>query len=210
MRAYHTAVFGDSGSGKTTLLRETHAKFQGYSVWIDHDDVGGISGRDLEDAATVRSIAELKRADAHRIRFVVDDPRAALEDLRPIATSIYERTGWPCQVVIDEVQNVMPDGEDISTGNTCAQMLHEDRDQGVKLLIGSQDPQDVEYSPIKQARYLTWVGPPSPFHEGFRSYYRIDADVFPTERFQYVVWEKGRTPFEWEEVYRGQTDPAFS
>lgn len=210
MDGFHTLVVGDSGTGKTTLLREAFDTFRGFCIWIDHDGAGGISGRSIDDATTVRSVDGLRQADATRIRFQCDDPVAALEAIRPVAKSIYERTGWPVQVVVDEGQDVMPEGADSASGNPLAEMLHQDRDDGVKVLIGTQDPQDLEYGPIKQCRYFVWVGPPSPFHRGFKDHYQLPGGEFPTERFEYVVFERGKTPFQWSAEYRARTAEGYS
>lgn len=208
MKAYHSLVVGDSGEGKTTLMREVHAGFNGYSVWIDHDGVGGIDGRAMDGAVTVSSLAELRRAQGTRIRYQCSDPEKAVGAIREHCKGVYDRTGYPVQVIVDEAQNAMPDGEDAASGNQLAKMIHEDRDDGVKVVIGSQDPQDLEYGPIKQCKYIVWVGKPHPMHRGFARYYDLLDAGLPTEQYNYVVFEKGPS-FNWIESYRGETDPSF-
>lgn len=208
MRAFHTAVVGDSGEGKTTLLREIHDNFDGYSVWIDHDGVEGIDGRQGEGYVTVDSVRGLKAAQGTRIRFRCDGPKEAVANVREHLRGVYERTGYPVQVIVDEAQNAMPEGEDHDSGNQLAAMLHEDRDKGVKVVVGSQDPQDLARGPVKQCRYMVWVGVPHPNHKGFARYYNLLSLDMPEERFKYVVWEKGPN-FEYQEAYRGETKASF-
>lgn len=208
MDCYHTCVVGDSGEGKTTLLREYHADFRGYSVWIDHEGVEGIDGRQGEEYATVESVRELQSVSATRIRFRTSDPTTALERCRDHLRGVYDRTGYPVQVIVDEAQGVMPEGDDYDSGNVLAKMLHEDRDDGVKVVPASQDPQDLARKPIKQCRYLTWVGVPHPNHKGFARYYDLVNADLPTERFEYVVFEKA-PGFRWEAQWRDTTDPSY-
>lgn len=209
MKAYHTLVVGDSGEGKTTLMREAHDNFEGYSIWIDHDGVGGIDGRQGQRYDTVPSVAALRASDATRIRFVASDPVKALEAVRPDAKKVYDRTGYPVQVVVDETQGVMPEGDDYDSGNVLAQMLHEDRDAGLKVLMGTQDPQDIARKPTKQCKYMVWVGVPHPDHLGFARYHRMQDLEMPEERFKYAVFEKGSN-FNWDVAYRGETKREYA
>ncbi|WP_058826721.1 ATP-binding protein [Haloferax sp. Q22] len=211
MDRYHVTVVGDSGSGKTTFLREMHDTFPGLSIWIDDTDAGGISGRDLDDATTVYSAAEARRATASRIRWVCDDAMEVIEHVRAIAHNYHERTGYPVQVVVDEAHRHLPDSESESSAkvNTLAAMLHEDRDKGVKVVIASQDPQDFYYPPVKQCKYLVWVGPPSTFHRGFIRYYNLkdlDGEGLPSERWEYVVIRPTEPP---RAVYHGETREVY-
>lgn len=210
MKAYHTIVVGDSGAGKTTLLREIHAEFAGYSVWIDHNGVSGIDGRAGEGYTTVSSVAELKAANGTHIRYQCSDPVKAVGAIRGHLKGVYDRTGWPVQVVIDEAHAALPDSDKSAAGegHPVAKMLHEDRDDGLKVVLGTQDPTEFYYPPIKQAAYIVWCGAPSPFHDGFARYYSLPKSELPTENFQYVVFEKG-SAFNWSVAFRGETKASF-
>lgn len=209
MRAFHTLVAGDSGSGKTTLMRQTHDEFDGLSIWVDHESAGGISGTDLDGAATVRSEAEARRATSTKLRLVVDDPEEGLRIARAVGLDYHARTGWPWQVILDEAQNVLDD--ELERTHPAKKMLHEDRDQAGKFVIGTQDPTDLRpnYSALKQCRWFTFVGVPSPFHRGFADYFSLPKGEMPDQRFQYVTFGKTR-PFEWSVEYRGETQEAYA
>ncbi|WP_380681103.1 ATP-binding protein [Salinigranum sp. GCM10025319] len=209
MDRYHTAVVGDSGSGKSTYLRECHDRFPGLSLVLDDTDIGGVSGRDLDNAATVRSAGEARRASASRLRWVCSDAMEEIDDARAVAHDYHERTGYPVQVIVDEAHRHLPDSEKKSSAknNTLAAMLHEDRDKGVKVVLASQDPTDFYYPPLKQCKWLVWCGPPSTFHRGFRRYYNIDTDDLPDERFQYRVIRPTEPP---RVVYEGETSEEYA
>lgn len=209
MQAYHTLNAGDSGSGKTTLMREGHDTFPGLSIWIAHDDPDGISGRDLEDAATVTSEAEARSSDATRLKWVCDHPEDVLEEARQVAIDYRRSTGYPAQIVLDEAQTVM--NEELSSSHPVKKMLHEDRDKGIKLTLGTQDPTDLKpnYTALKQCEYFVFVGIPSPFHRGFADYFSLPKGEMPAEQYQYVVFAKER-PFEWVPVHRDQTKEEYA
>lgn len=210
MKAFHTCYAGDSGSGKTTLMREGHDKFAGLSIWVAHKSPGGISGDDLDDAATVRSRSEARRSSARRLRWVTETPpdRDTLAGVRQTALDYADRTGWPVQVNLDESQGVL--NEELPADHPVKKMLHEDRDRRVKLQLGTQDPTDWQpnYSAIKQARYFVFVGAPSPFHEGFARYFSLPKNEFPNSDYEYVVFEKGDA-FEWTVAARGETKEVY-
>lgn len=190
MQAYHTLVAGDSGGGKTTYLREAHATYPGLSIWIDHHGVDGIGGRSLDDAETVRSEREARRSDATRLRWRCDDPLDAARGARAVAHDYHDETGFPTQVIADEAQDgMLPDG-DVEADNPIKRMLHEDRDKGLKVQVATQDPQDLEYTPLKQCKYWVWVGEWSTFHRGFINYFDLPQSELPTEPYQVVVFDK--------------------
>lgn len=205
MQAYHALVTGDSGGGKTTLLREMHDTYNGLSIWVDFstDGVSGISGRALDSAATVHSEAEARRTNATRIRWRTDDPVEAAAGARAVANDYHRATGYPTQVIVDEAQNVLPDGK-VDPSNPVKTMLHEDRDKALKCVLATQDPSDLDYTPIKQCQYWTWVGGWSVFHDGFIRYFSIPRENLPTEPYEYVVMNK-----RMEVLYRGETQASY-
>ncbi|GAB3315209.1 hypothetical protein [Haloplanus salinarum] len=190
MQAYHTLVAGDSGGGKTTYLREAHATYPGLSIWIDHHGVDGIGGRSLDDAETVRSEREARQSDATRLRWRCDDPLDAARGARAVAHDYHESTGFPTQVIADEAQDGMLADGDVEADNPIKRMLHEDRDKALKVQVATQDPQDLEYTPLKQCKYWVWVGEWSTFHRGFINYFDLPQSELPTEPYQVVVFDK--------------------
>lgn len=190
MQAYHTLVAGDSGGGKTTYLREAHATYPGLSIWIDHHGVDGIGGRSLDDAETVRSEREARQSDATRLRWRCDDPLDAARGARAVAHDYHDSTGYPTQVIADEAQDGMLADGDVEADNPIKRMLHEDRDKALKVQVATQDPQDLEYTPLKQCKYWVWVGEWSTFHRGFINYFDLPKSELPTEPYQVVVFDK--------------------
>jgi DNA helicase HerA-like ATPase len=203
-QAYHTLVTGDSGGGKTTRLREMHAEYRGLSVWIDHTGTDGIDGRALEDAETVTSEREARRASSTRLRWRCSDPLPAVAAARRVLRDYHAETGHPSQLIVDEAQDqALPDG--IDSDNPLKQSLHQDRDQRTKVVVATQDPSDLNYTALKQCRWFTWVGPWSTFHDGFLRYFSIPRDDLPTERFEWVRFDKRMKP-----VARGETKEQYS
>jgi hypothetical protein len=205
MQAYHTMVGGDSGGGKTTYLRQAQAEYPGLSIWINHAGADGLSGRDLEDAATVRTEREARRSDATRLNWVTDDPLKTAREARRVAHDYHETTGYPTQVIVDEAQDgVLPDG-DVDADNPVKKMLHEDRDRALKVQVATQDPQDLEYTPLKQCKYWVWVGEWSTFHRGFINYFDLPKSELPTEPYQFVVFDKRMNV-----LHRGETSEEYA
>lgn len=211
MKAYHALVTGDSGSGKTTLLRETHFSFDGLSIWVNHDGATGLSGRGGRNATTVHSAAALRSASSPRVNYKVgkDSLSDALAAAREEAISYRERTGYPAQVIGDEIQTVM--GEELGSSHPVKKMLHEDRDKGIRFVGGTQDPSDLRpnYSALKQCRYFTFVGVPSPFHRGFADYFSLPKNEMPANQYEYVVFGKNK-PFQWTVEHRARTKEEYS
>lgn len=184
MNAEHTLICGDSGGGKTTLMREMHQTFDGVSIWINYNSER-VPGR------SVSSVSELDnavRSNANRIAFEIaaDTALAAVEAARSVA---YHSIDGRTQLLIDEAQNLLPDG-DVDADNSLKQALHEDRSEGVRVVVATQDPSDLAYTPIKQVQYITWVGEWSVFHDGFIRYFSIPRDDLPVEPYEYVVFDK--------------------
>jgi DNA helicase HerA-like ATPase len=182
MNNRHALICGDSGGGKTTLMREMHSTFEGVSIWINHNDER-VPGR------SVSSVSELDTAvksGANRINYVCRDALAGIEAARSVA---YHTVDGRVQIIADEAQNLLPDG-DVDDENSLKQALHEDRDEGVRVVVATQDPSDLEYTPIKQCNYFTWVGGWSVFHDGFIRYFSIPRDLLPTEKYKYAIFDK--------------------
>ncbi|ELZ78105.1 hypothetical protein C455_10498 [Haloferax larsenii JCM 13917] len=134
---------------------------------------------------------------------MTDTPLKTAREARQVAHEYHEATGFPTQVVFDEAHNVLPDGE-VESDNPVKKMLHEDRDKALKVVIATQDPSDLEYTPIKQCKYWVWVGEWAVFHDGFLRYFSIPRDDLPTEPYQYVVFDKRMNVLhraETQEVY---------
>lgn len=207
MRAYHTLVVGDSGGGKTTLLREMHDGFHGYSIWIDDSKRGEskISGRHLSEAATVSTPRELAKAGARKIRYRTSSSARALRAAVDTAREVHDRSGWGTQIVFDEAQTELAEHQ--PKDHPIIEALHEGRDEGIKMVLATQDPSDMQpnYSAIKQCRWYIWVGGWSTFHDGFIRYFKIDRDRLPTDRFEYVVMNK-----RMEVVSKGETNPDYA
>lgn len=141
-------------------------------------------------AATVWSEREARRSDATRLRWRCDDPLDAAAGARAVANDYHRQTGYPTQVIADEAQDgMLPDG-DVEADNPLKKMLHEDRDKALKVQVATQDPQDLEYTPLKQCKYWVWVGEWSTFHRGFINYFDLPKSELPTEPYEVVVFDK--------------------
>jgi len=197
MRAEHTLICGDSGGGKTTLMREMAATFGGVSIWINHTD------ERLPRAERVDNFDQLRAAIGHGHRHIdyrTADPLEAVEHARSMA---YHVIDGKTQIVVDEAHNLLPDAG-VDADNPLKQSLHEDRDAGVRVVVATQDPSDLAYTPIKQCSFITWCGEWSVFHDGFIRYFSIPRDELPVAPFEYVVFNK-RMGVE----YRGETKSEY-
>lgn len=202
MKARHALHTGDSGGGKTTLLRQRHIEWGGISIWINHNGEDVPGGRRFDHATTVDSYRGLAAAIDEgftAINYHADQ----LEGLKHARSVGYHATSRPVQIVLDEIQNCWPGKGEMNQVKIC---LHEDRDEGIRLLFATQDPTDLKpYSPLKQAQWIVWCGPWSAFHEGFLRFYGIDKGDLPEEPFRFVVLNKRARI-----VHEGETDPDFS
>ena len=221
MRAKHVFVAGASGGGKTTFARETHAKHDGISVWVNFNDESGLDGRSMANAVTCRSRAGLDDAVRScsspaqvrnlRVNFVTDDPVEAAETVREFAVSVADHfDAEVCvQVILDECQHVLPDesSSSVQQGNPVAWMLHEGRSYNIKAVLMTQDPVEVYYPPIKNCKHLVWVGETKTFHRGFTNYWNLNDLDLPTEDFEFVVIKPTDPP---QVVHRGETKEAFA
>jgi len=196
MRAEHALICGDSGGGKTTLMREMHQTFDGVSIWINHNSER-VPGRSV---STVSELSNAIQSGTRRIDLTTTDALAAVEAARSVA---YHVVDGRTQIVVDEAHNLLPDGS-VDADNSLKQALHEDRSEGVRVVVATQDPSDLAYTPIKQVQYITWVGGWSVFHDGFIRYFSIPRNELPTEAFEYVVFNK-----RMEVEYRGETEEQY-
>lgn len=209
MKAYHTGVFGSSGGGKTTLLREMQATFSGVSIFVDFtqngtDNVPGVKVASIDDAVT--AVGRTQAWDSVRLHWRLPPGDGAIRggrEIRRFAHRIAKKAKVPVQVIVDEAQNVLH--EDIDEQNPYKSMLHEDRDMGIKVVVSTQDPQDLKYGPIKQCTRYVWVGEYSAFHEGFIRYFGIDRSELPTEPYKFVTLNRRMEPVE-----RGETKEQYA
>jgi hypothetical protein len=207
MKAYHTLVTGDSGGGKSTLLAEMAAEFPGLTIIIDpvvepeDSPDQKFSGNNLRGARTVRSAAEARRSDAHIIHWVTDAPDTAAGEARSIAKAYRNATGYPAQIIVDEAQETgLADGEGpVKAG------LHGDRDDAIKWVVATQDPSDLDYTPLKQVQWWVWCGQVSKFQEGFLRWWGMSRSDLPDRQYQYFVFNK-----QGDRVYEGETKKEFA
>lgn len=193
-RAEHVAIFGPSGGGKTTFLREMHARHEGPSVFLS------------------------PKADEHAEH---DPPRRTLRSGASYPRDITRAREWAkgkpatVQVIVDECQQTptFTDGE-----GPTKDMLHEDRSDGVKCVISTQNPQDLNtrengYGPVQQARYWVFCGPLKDWHVGFMNANNLSGLVehMPTRDYEYVVVEPTASLTGKEKIlYRGETKEQFA
>ena len=197
MQAKHALICGDSGGGKTTLMREMQSTFDGVSIWINHND------ERLPRATRVDNFDQLQAEIGQggtRIDYRTGEPLAAVEHARSMAYHVLDD---PMQIVVDEAHNLLPSGS-VDADNPLKAALHEDRDVGVQVVVATQDPSDLEYTPIKQVQHIVWCGEWSVFHDGFIRYFSIPRNELPTEPYQYVVFDKRMNV-----NYRGETNEVF-
>lgn len=215
MKAHHCLVVGDSGKGKTTFLREMHATASCASVWVNHSNESRVAGEVAATAPTMKkACASFSSFEQVRINMKTDkNPREAFAVAREFALELHSKTGAACQIIIDEAHAALPDSESKSgadSGNPVRTSLHEDRDKGIKVVLATQDPQDLYYPPIKQCRHIVWVGDANSLHKGFINYYNlsdIQGGSLPSQEFDYVVI-KPTLPAKI--VYSGRTKEKYA
>lgn len=196
MTAEHALVCGDSGGGKTTLMREMHQTFEGVSIWINHNGER-VPGRSVN---TVTELSNAIQSGTRRIELTTTDALKAVTAARSVAYYVVDGRS---QIIVDEAQNHLPDGS-VDADNPLKQALHEDRSEGVRVVVATQDPSDLAYTPIKQVQYISWVGGWSVFHDGFIRYFSIPRDELPTAPYEYVVFDKRMNV-----QHRGKTKEQF-
>jgi len=192
MKAYHTLVTGDSGGGKSTLLAEMADRFQGLTIIIDPGDDGDekFTGRGPLAAVTVHSGHEARQADASIIHWRTDESQSAVDtaagEAREIAKEYRRSTGYAAQIIVDEAQTSgLSDNE-----GPVKRGLHGDRDMAIKWVVATQDPSDLDYTPLKQINTIVWCGEWAVFHDGFIRFFSIPRDELPTEPYQWVAFDK--------------------
>jgi DNA helicase HerA-like ATPase len=207
MKAYHTLVTGDSGGGKSTLLAEMADRFEGLTIILDPGDDGDskFTGHGPLDARTVHSAREARRVDARVIHWRVAESQSAVDsaasEAREIAKAYRREAGYPAQIIVDEAQvSGLTDNE-----GPVKEGLHGDRDMGIKWVVATQDPSDLDYTPLKQVQYIVWCGEWAAFHDGFIRYFSISRENLPEQQYQYVVLNK-----RMEVLYRGETDATYA
>jgi len=189
VEAEHVLVCGPSGGGKTTYLRELHARHDGPSIFL-----------------TTKS---------NERKAISDPPRRIRQSSCDYPGSIVKARQWAkrhdetVQVIVDECDTAPTflDGED----GPVRGMLHDDREDLVKTVIATQNPQDLRnntwnYGPLQQCQYVVWVGPAKTWHTGFTDWLSLSSDQLPDQNYQYHVIEPTAPP---QVVYRGKTDPKY-
>ena len=194
--AKHVLVAGPSGGGKSTYLRELHARHEGPSVFM----------------TTKRGERKAQHNPPKRVRKSSARYPADIEKSRQWARNRSETT----QVIVDEAQNAptFAEGED----GPVRGMMHEDRSEGVKAVVATQNPQDLhqgsdyKYGAVQQAEYWVFVGKAKTWHIPF---FRANGmagfeDHLPTNNYEYIVIDPAASLSGKERiVYRGQTDRRF-
>lgn len=194
VNAEHELVAGPSGGGKTTLLREKHARWDGPSVFLT-----------------------TKKGERSALS---DPPRRVRKPSAHYPGDIQQARDWAREhdetvlVIVDEAQNApsFTDGQ-----GPVKDGLHEDRSAGVKWVVATQNPQDLNtrengYGPIQQCQYWVWAGPLKTWHEGFfQSNGMADMiSLMPSANYEYVVLDPTASLAPRERVvHRGETDSRF-
>jgi len=210
MKAYHCLVTGSSGGGKTTWLRQMHATTKAASVFMTakkrESNVAGTpvnSRRGLNTAVRRAS----RGSDVRCKWFGASYPQDA-ETVREWAHDVHEHRDWPVQIIVDECQNDPGmDGSTSETGGAIRKGLHEDRDMAIKWVVCTQDPQDLDYPPLKQCRTFVWCGPAKTWHKGFLVYYNLEELDLPQREYQVAEIDPSLPP---EVVWRGETNPTYA
>jgi len=187
-------VSGGQGSGKTTYLRKVHAKYDGASIFL----------------TTKKNERKAEKDPPHRIR---KSSASYPEDIAK-AREWARRKDGTTQVIIDECQNAPTfiDGD-----GPIREMLHEDREAGVKTVIATQAPGDLRtdkrnYAPVQQCDWWVWVGPLKSWHVGFFNANGLSdmKQYMPTEKYLYCVFEPIESMSPEDRIkYRGWTDKRY-
>jgi hypothetical protein len=187
-------VSGGQGSGKTTYLRELHARYDGPSIFL----------------TTKKNERKADQNAPRRIRHSSCQYPGHISKARQWARQHPENV----QIIIDECQNAPTfiDGD-----GPIREMLHEDREAGVKTVIATQSPSDLRtnergYGPVQQCDWWVWVGPLKDWHIGFLNANGLSdmKQHMPSEKYEFVEFEpKASLTPEEKIAYRGETDPRY-
>lgn len=187
-------VSGGQGSGKTTYLRELHARYDGPSIFL----------------TTKSNERKAAKNEPQRIRKSSCSYPGHISKARRWARQHPENV----QVIVDECQNAptFTDGQ-----GPLKDMLHEDREAGVKTVISTQSPSELRtdengYGPVQQCDWWVWVGPLKSWHTGFFNANGLSdvKNLMPTEKYKYVEMQPiASYSAEEKIVYRGETNPRY-
>lgn len=206
IEATHTTIAGDSGGGKSTLLRELQDSFEGVSIWLNHNGERNIAknGRNAVHSKD-GIISHIQSADSWR-NVKIDYRPSGIESgaatVKDVALEIPRDV--PVQVVADESHHLIADDNTTAADNPIKWLLHQGRDEKIRVVAATQDPMQWDYSPIKNAVNRVWVGQWAVEHKGYLNYFEFPRDELPTENYEYVVFDKRSNP-----VYRGETKPKY-
>lgn len=187
-------ISGGQGSGKTTYLREMQARFDGPSIFL-----------------TVKP---------NERKVATNPPRRIRQSSCDYPEDIHKAREWAkqrpetVQVIVDECQNAPTfiDGD-----GPLKDMLHEDREAGVKTVLSTQSPSDLRttennYAPVQQCDYWVWCGPLKTWHAGFFNANGMGdmKELMPTEKYEYVVISPIESLSPQERIVdRGETNERF-
>lgn len=192
MKAYHVCVGGPSGGGKSTYLRELHAEYDGLSVFLTTKD---------DETTAVHDPP----------RRIVRSPASYPDDIAQVREWARDRPE-SVQVIVDEAQNAPSFRDKQGADGPVRKGLHEDRDQAVKWVIATQNPQDLRtsannYGPVQQCVSFVWVGPTRTWHSGFLNWLSIDAGELPDDDHEVAVIEPSDPPHV---VHRTKTKRKYA
>jgi hypothetical protein len=187
-------VVGPSRGGKTTFLRETHARADGYSMFLT-------------------TTSNERKAQS-------DPPRRIRESSCEYQTDLQTARGWgkdvneDTTILVDECQNA-PTFKDKERG-TLYHGLKEDAKYGIKWVISTQNPRTLKgpdgYDTVQNADYWVFVGPAKDWDVSFFNANNMSGlvEYLPSENYEYVVINPiASVPNDEKIVARGTTDPNF-
>ena len=193
--AYHVGVVGASDGGKTTRLREHHETFNGVSVWVnfersDGSYASGVAGyRAGGRRAMNTAVSKFKSWSDVRINLKVSDAKEGVSLAYQFAVDVWDTVGVPVQIVVDEADNLISKG-DTKEDSDLMVAIHEGRGKGVKVVLATQNPNNLPFNKLDSIKYWVWVGEWSKSMEGFINYYGLENDELPSERFQVRVFDR--------------------
>lgn len=207
MEAKHVTMVGDSGVGKTTLLRQIANETDGVVIWVNDSDEDKVPG--YVAGGRKGMFTALEHFDSWsnvRINYQSEKgPQEQIAECWQFAKDIHDSADVCTCIIGDEAHRFNPDDGTGPFETPGKGVLHEGRDDGVKIVYDTQDPQSFDYGPMKQSKYFAWVGPPMGFHDGFLNAHGwIPRDKLPDRNHEYVVMDK-----QGEIVYRSETKEEY-